>query len=59
MVTKSRKIKPKGIRLDWKPIEQVKSFDLFKIEITRSVVSDETLKRKKELFSSKNALIIR
>jgi hypothetical protein len=58
MDTKTKNIKPKGTRLNWKPVHEVKTIDLFSVHVTRKIVSSETLKKKKELFSTQDTTII-
>jgi hypothetical protein len=55
MDTKTKNIKPKGTRLNWKPVHEVKTIDLFSVHVTRKIVSSETLKRKKN-FSVRRIL---
>jgi len=58
MSTKTKKIQPKGVRLNWKPINEVKTVDIVSIEVRRNVMSDEALKKKRELTKSANLTIV-
>ncbi|TVQ81044.1 MAG: hypothetical protein EA358_01235 [Flavobacteriales bacterium] len=52
MPTTLKKIKPKSVRLNWKPMDEVKPVDLFSLKITREIAdlpkSDRTTKQAKE-----------
>jgi len=57
MSDSKKKIPQKGLRLNWKPLEEVKAIDLFSLKITRKVVGHDPNNNKRHPKKSEPVLI--